>query len=113
MRPSQILAIAVLAALFLAAMLSGMTAQNQSMQFRQIPGARPSSQFPLGTDELGRDRLARLLFATRISLLMAPASALAATLLAALVGGVAGYFGGFWDRCPGSSCYWPRARCCL
>jgi peptide/nickel transport system permease protein len=99
MRRSQILAIAVLAALFLAAMLSGTTAENQSKQFREIPGARPSSAFPLGTDELGRDRLARLLFATRISLLLAPASALAATLLAALVGGVAGYFGGFWDRC--------------
>jgi peptide/nickel transport system permease protein len=53
----------------------------------------------LGTDELGRDRLARLLFATRISLALAPAAALAATLLAALVGGIAGYFGGFWDKC--------------
>ena len=60
MRRSQMLAIAVLAALFLAAMLSAMTAENQARQYREIPGARPSSAFPLGTDELGRDRLARL-----------------------------------------------------
>ena len=100
MKPPQILAILVLSALFLTAIASGLTgAGPQSRQFRELPDSRPSRQFPLGTDGLGRDRLVRLLFATRISLLLAPAAALMATLLAAFAGGVAGYLGGWWDKC--------------
>lgn len=100
MRPARLLAIMVLAALFLTAVAAGlMGSDSQSRQFREMPGARPSRQFLLGTDDLGRDRLTRLLFATRISLVLAPSAALLATLLAAIVGGVAGYFGGWWDRC--------------
>jgi peptide/nickel transport system permease protein len=100
MKRPQRLAIIVLAALFVAAILSAVApANSHARQYRDLPGARPSAAFPLGTDELGRDRLARLLFATRISLVLAPAAALAATLLAVMVGGMAGYFGGFWDKC--------------
>ena len=67
-------------------------------QFREAPGASPSRQHLLGTDEIGRDRFARVLYGTRISLLLAPAAALISTLLAALVGGLAGYLGGIWLR---------------
>lgn len=63
-------------------------------QFREQPNARPSKQFPLGTDELGRDRLSRLLHGTRISLLLAPAAALLATMIAAFIGVAAGMLGG-------------------
>ena len=63
-------------------------------QFRDFPNARPNGQFPLGTDELGRDRLSRLLYGTRLSLLLAPAAALLATLIAALAGISAGMIGG-------------------
>jgi ABC-type dipeptide/oligopeptide/nickel transport system permease subunit len=93
-----LLAILVLSAMFLAAIASGLRSTgDQARQFREMPGARPSTHFPLGTDDLGRDRLARLLYATRISLILAPAAALLATLLAAVAGGAAGYFGGWWD----------------
>jgi len=67
-------------------------------QFREAPSSPPSRQHPLGTDEIGRDRFARVLYGTRISLLLAPAAALISTLLAALVGGLAGYLGGIWLR---------------
>src|SRR5450755_4155861 len=67
-------------------------------QFREAPSAPPSHQHLLGTDEVGRDRFARVLYGTRISLLLAPAAALVSTALAALVGGVAGYLGGIWLR---------------
>jgi peptide/nickel transport system permease protein len=67
-------------------------------QFRDTPNARPCRQFPLGTDELGRDRLSRLLHGTRISLLLAPTAALLSTFGAALIGGTAGYFGKWWER---------------
>ena len=67
-------------------------------QYRDAVGAPPSHQHWLGTDEIGRDRFARLLYGTRISLLLAPAAALLSTLMAALLGGLAGYLGGFWVR---------------
>jgi peptide/nickel transport system permease protein len=59
-------------------------------QFREVPNAPPSHQHLLGTDDVGRDRFARVLYGTRISLLLAPAAALVSTALAALVGGLAG-----------------------
>src|SRR5271157_5947792 len=67
-------------------------------QFREAFSAPPSRQHLLGTDEVGRDRFARILYGTRISLLLAPAAALVSTVLAALVGGLAGYLGGIWLR---------------
>jgi len=67
-------------------------------QYREAPGATPSRQHWLGTDEIGRDRFARVLYGTRISLLLAPAAALLSTLMAALVGGLGGYLGGSWAR---------------
>lgn len=68
-------------------------------QFRELPDAPPSWQHLLGTDDLGRDRFARLLYGMRVSLLLAPLAAVLTTALAALVGGLAGYFGGWVERC--------------
>jgi peptide/nickel transport system permease protein len=67
-------------------------------QYREAAGAPPSRTHWLGTDEIGRDRFARVLYGTRISLLLAPAAALLSTLMAALAGGLAGYMGGLWAR---------------
>jgi ABC-type dipeptide/oligopeptide/nickel transport system permease subunit len=67
-------------------------------QYREAADAAPSRQHWLGTDEVGRDRFARVLYGTRISLLLAPAAALLSTLMAALIGGLAGYLGGLWAR---------------
>jgi ABC-type dipeptide/oligopeptide/nickel transport system permease subunit len=67
-------------------------------QDREAADSPPSHEHWLGTDEIGRDRFARVLYGTRISLLLAPAAALLSTLMAALVGGLAGYLGGRWAR---------------
>jgi ABC-type dipeptide/oligopeptide/nickel transport system permease subunit len=67
-------------------------------QFREAADAAPSRAHWLGTDEIGRDRFARVLYGTRVSLLLAPAAALFSTLMAALVGGLTGYLGGAWAR---------------
>lgn len=72
---------------------------HYATQFRAVPNAAPSRNHLLGTDDIGRDRFSRILYGTRISLLLAPAAALLSTLMAALIGGVAGYLGGFWARC--------------
>jgi len=51
----------------------------------------------LGADKFGRDRLSRLLMATRYSLFIGPLGALLASALGVLIGGVAGYAGGWTD----------------
>jgi peptide/nickel transport system permease protein len=61
-----------------------------SRQFREAPNAPASRQFPMGTDDLGRDRFSRLLYATRVSILLAPAAALVSILIALLVAAAAG-----------------------
>ncbi len=53
---------------------------------------------PLGTDELGRDILARLLFGARVSLLTGFFSMLVAIVIGVTIGAVAGFFGGWVDN---------------
>lgn len=58
-------------------------------QFRDFPDAPPGPRFLMGTDELGRDRFSRLIYATRISALLAPAAALCSIFLALAISGLA------------------------
>jgi peptide/nickel transport system permease protein len=60
--------------------------------------AAPSAQHWLGTDYLGRDTLARLLFGARVSLGVAFATVTLLLLLGTTVGLVAGFFGGWIDE---------------
>ncbi|MEX2502264.1 MAG: ABC transporter permease [Trueperaceae bacterium] len=62
----------------------------------------PSAQHWLGTDDLGRDVLSRLLHAGRVSLGLALAVALASVALGSLAGGLAGLLGGRVDRTIGA-----------
>ena len=81
------------------ALFSGAISNHSyDQQVRALPDSPPSRAFPLGTDELGRDRLARLLYGSRISLALAPAAALISVFLAALAGGIAGILGGRWEK---------------
>src|SRR5687767_20511 len=57
--------------------------------------APSSGAHPLGTDELGRDVLSRLLHGSRITLLVGVAAMLAALLLGVIVGALAGFNGGW------------------
>lgn len=99
MRYVRIIAMTLLALLFAGALLaSSLATANYATQFRETPNSPPCSRFLLGTDELGRDRFSRVLFATRISLLLAPTAAAISTLLAAVIGTTAGYLGGLWDK---------------
>lgn len=96
MKAARAIALAFLLVLGSASLLANLLAPSTySKQFRELPNAPPSSRHWLGTDDLGRDRFSRLLYGTRVSLLLAPLAALSSTILAALVGGVAGYLGGY------------------
>lgn len=60
-------------------------------------GSTTTVTFPLGTDAIGRDMLARTLVGGRVSLLVAMVSVLVASLIGIAVGVVAGYGGGKLD----------------
>lgn len=60
--------------------------------------AAPSDLHILGTDDLGRDIFARLLYGGRISIAVGLASMLLQIVIGVTVGAVAGYFGGFVDK---------------
>lgn len=51
----------------------------------------------LGTDEVGRDILSRMIYGARQALLIAVVPTLAALVIGGLIGLLAGYVGGFWD----------------
>jgi peptide/nickel transport system permease protein len=83
-----LLAPAILEALF------GLDPYRQALVQRYRP---PSLQHPLGTDELGRDGLARLLLGGRVSIAFGVLAGGIAMLVGVLVGLVSGYFGGVLD----------------
>lgn len=58
----------------------------------------PSIQHPFGTDDLGRDLLARALLGGRVSMAVGVVAVLIAITLGTLVGAVAGFFGGGIDN---------------
>jgi peptide/nickel transport system permease protein len=58
----------------------------------------PSSAHWLGTDELGRDILSRILFGARISLEIQIVAVLLALVIGVILGAVGGYLGGYVDN---------------
>jgi len=74
----------------------------QSLTTRTKPpfwheGALPGH--PLGTDQLGRDYLSRLIYGTRISLAVGFGAVLISGAIGISLGVMAGYFGGWTDTC--------------
>jgi len=78
-------------------LVSPYTYDEQAQALLGLPHA-PSAAHWLGTDELGRDELTRLLYGGRISLSIGLAGAVVATLFGTAVGALAGYAGGWVDR---------------
>ena len=70
---------------------------NAQLDIVRLKNAPPSFAYPLGTDALSRDLLARVLSGARISLSVGALAALLATTLGAAYGLVAGYAGGRTD----------------
>ena len=60
--------------------------------------APPSAAHPFGTNDLGQDMLARVLYGGRISIAVGFAAMLTSITLGVLVGAVAGFFGGHIDN---------------
>lgn len=60
--------------------------------------AGPSAAHWMGTDQLGRDIFARVLFGARVSLLVSVCVVLGAGIVGLTIGALAGYYGGWLDR---------------
>ncbi|RLF01951.1 MAG: ABC transporter permease [Thermoprotei archaeon] len=58
----------------------------------------PSSDHPMGTDNLGRDIYSRVIYGSRIVLTVVLASTLVSMVIGSILGLVSGYFGGIIDR---------------
>lgn len=91
-----VLALVVLCAV-LASVLSPFDPNAQDLLTRLSPPQWTGGHL-LGTDNLGRDVLSRLIYGARISLFVGLAVALISGTIGALVGIVAGYRGGWADR---------------
>lgn len=92
------LVLAALAVLAIAAPLVatalGQDPNNVDLLHRLLP---PSLAHPLGTDDIGRDELLRLLYGGRVSLAVGLTAAVIAATIGTAIGVVAGYFGGRID----------------
>lgn len=88
-----IVSLLVLMAIF-APLLTGKSPYDQLLAERLLP---PSAQHWLGTDELGRDIFTRIVYGSRITLLVVFLVSAIVLPIGLLVGTLAGYFGGWLD----------------
>jgi ABC-type dipeptide/oligopeptide/nickel transport system permease subunit len=97
-----IIVLIVLMAIF-APIATWITGHPPNDQFRQIgltPDGLPkgpSSQFWMGTDDLGRDIFVRIAYGSRVSLLVGVVATGIAVIIGVVVGLAAGFFGGLVD----------------
>ncbi|HYO29520.1 MAG TPA: ABC transporter permease [Thermomicrobiales bacterium] len=91
--------LAVIGLLFLAAVLAPVIAPYDPEQVNPIARHRPplSEGHLLGTDEIGRDVLSRLLYAGRVSLVVGFAAMAVTIVVGSVVGLVSAYYGGTID----------------
>ncbi|TVR93547.1 MAG: ABC transporter permease [Trueperaceae bacterium] len=97
--PTAVVGLAILAAFVLTAVFSPVVSPYdptlQNLEARLSP---PGSEgHVLGTDRLGRDILSRILYGSRLSLLIATSAVLISLVLGVTLGMVSGYVGGWVD----------------
>ncbi len=101
--PSIWIGAAVLGGVALAALLAPrlapMDPDTQNIVHRLLPPGAVSvgHRFWLGTDQLGRDLLSRVIFGARISLLIGFSAVALSAVLGTAIGVLSGYYGRLWD----------------
>jgi peptide/nickel transport system permease protein len=93
------LAVFVFALLLLATLIGPLVYRTSADTIDYSQGLLgPSLQHPFGTDDLGRDLLARALLGGRVSMAVGVVAVLIAITLGTFIGAVAGFFGGRIDN---------------
>jgi peptide/nickel transport system permease protein len=76
-----------------------LTGHNQPNLIHASDATQPPSwQYPFGTDDVGRDQLARAMYGGQVSLLVGLSSMLVALIFGVSIGAVAGFYGGVIDN---------------
>lgn len=89
----------VLGALVLAAIFAPLVAPYSPLQYHpSVSEQAPTLAHLLGTDDLGRDQLSRIIYGARISLSVGVASILASGILGTLLGMLGGFVKGWVDQ---------------
>lgn len=95
---AAVFGLALTAAFILMAILAPVLAPHDPVAFSLGQNLRPpSATYPLGTDELGRDILSRLLYGARITLLITLGAVLVSLVIGTALGISAGFLGGWTD----------------
>ncbi len=97
-RPLALAGIAIIGAWTVIAVFAPLIAPQNPLLQKFAILAGPSGSHWFGTDELGRDVFSRVLFGARITLPLAVILVIAAMLIGAALGGIAGFFGGWVDN---------------
>jgi len=95
---SAVFGLVILCLVFIIAMLAGVLFENEPFKLVGKPMSAPGANgFLLGSDTLGRDVAAGIAYGARTSLLIAGLATAVAVFIGAVLGGLAGYYGGLVD----------------
>jgi ABC-type dipeptide/oligopeptide/nickel transport system permease subunit len=90
-----IITLFILMAIF-SPLLAPMDPIEQTIEVRKTPPF--SGKYILGTDELGRDMMSRLIFGARLSMTIGVISVGIAMVSGVIIGMISGYYGGWFDK---------------
>ena len=97
--PRGLIGAAILAIIVVVALLAPLIAPYDPLQIDYLQVAKPpSADHLLGTDEVGRDILSRLLYGARVSLMVVLSSLTIAMVVGSALGLFCGYVGGWIDE---------------
>lgn len=83
--------------LIIIALIPGLLAPYSATEFPTTRGAPLSWDHPFGADEIGRDMLSRMIYGTRVALIVALTATFISVGIGVIIGSAAGYFGGWVD----------------
>jgi ABC-type dipeptide/oligopeptide/nickel transport system permease subunit len=97
-RPLALVGLTIIGAWAVIALFAPVIAPQNPLAQKFAILAAPSGAHWFGTDELGRDVFSRVLYGARITLPLAVLLVIAAMIIGAVIGGLAGFFGGWVDN---------------
>jgi peptide/nickel transport system permease protein len=89
--------VAIIAVLAVCAVFAPLIAPENPYQVTETFGSGPTAEHLLGTDQVGRDVLSRLIYAARVSLVVGLGTTAISVIIGTILGLISGYFGGRLD----------------